>query len=328
VNSVSFSSDGKYVALGSDDKTVKIWTKSINNNWYSDKIFSASESPFRAQDTIVKQTIISAQNQELFKQRVDNDPEKVQEKVTENIIDDTHGELSHSFTFALETAKLSELILKNQITKYDVLKTTRVFQLDLTMLLTKSDPNQNNNRASVQEEVKQITVDQMNSNLSAENSGIPRIKPDNRSKAQTSSLNGLITNVNEQQQLLKNSQQFGSQKEDKKKTTKDAAISNKAKSACCNLFMIIEQKYDNPLLNYPQVFMEISRRLGMEKTLQASDSLNKEGYSSLLDEVLQEISQEKETRNYQKGLDLLRDLLLDVTRSQKNQIYIYINKHS
>jgi len=92
---------------------------------------------------------------------------------------------------------------------------------------------------------------------------------------------------------------------------KDVANSSKAKSTCCNLFMVIGQKYDNPLLNYPQVFMEISRMLGREKTLQASDSLNQEGYSSLLDEVLQEISQEKDERNYQKRLELLQDLLLE-----------------
>jgi len=64
---------------------------------------------------IVKQTVISAQNQELLKQRVDNDHEKAQEKVLENILDDTQGEFPHSSTFALESAKLSELILKNQI---------------------------------------------------------------------------------------------------------------------------------------------------------------------------------------------------------------------
>jgi len=96
---------------------MKIWTKS-NDNWFCDKIFSASESFLTARNITVQQTVISAQNQELFNQRVDNGYKKVPEKVRENILDDTQGELPHSSTFAIESAKLSELILKNQITKY------------------------------------------------------------------------------------------------------------------------------------------------------------------------------------------------------------------
>ena len=52
--------------------------------------------------------------------------------------------------------------------------------------------------------------------------------------------------------------------------------------------------------------MEISRRLGMEKTLQAIDLLYKTGFNNLLDETRQEMSQtqEKDTGIYQQGLNI------------------------